>query len=190
MIRLQRITTRDAGLYAYMERLMTVSFPAEEYRPLDELRKITDGRPEFYNNVILQDDVPVGLMTYWDFGDFCYAEHFAIDPERRNGGYGQRALKCLCDMTGPIVLEVEMPEEEMAIRRVNFYKRQGFVLWEKDYLQPPYRPGDGFLPMRLMAYGNLDCSRDFVAVRNRIYREAYKVSEEDLKAMDSQIHEA
>ena len=33
---------------------------------------------------------------------------------------------------------VEIPEEEMAKRRINFYQRQGFSLWEKPYQQPPY----------------------------------------------------
>jgi hypothetical protein len=70
---------------------------------------------------------------------------------------------------------VEMPEEEMAQRRINFYKRQGFVLWEKPYLQPPYRPGDDYLPMLLMAHGNLERERDFETVKNSIYREVYNV---------------
>lgn len=39
MIRLQRITTADTDLYSYMEKLMTQSFPSEEYRELEELRK-------------------------------------------------------------------------------------------------------------------------------------------------------
>ena len=42
MIRLQRITTADTDLYSYMEKLMTQSFPSEEYRELEELRKYTD----------------------------------------------------------------------------------------------------------------------------------------------------
>ena len=41
MIRLQRITTADTDLYSYMEKLMTQSFPSEEYRELEELRKYT-----------------------------------------------------------------------------------------------------------------------------------------------------
>ena len=93
MIRFQRITTADAALYGYMERLMQASFPAEEYRDLAQLRLYTDARPQFCNNVILLDEVPVGLFTYWDFGDFLYAEHFAVDPARRNGGVGRDALR-------------------------------------------------------------------------------------------------
>lgn len=48
MIKFQRITTKDATLYNYMEQLMTASFPSEEYRPLEELRNYTDTKTHFY----------------------------------------------------------------------------------------------------------------------------------------------
>ena len=44
MITLQRITTSDRELYAFLEELMTRSFPADEYRDLNELRDFTDHR--------------------------------------------------------------------------------------------------------------------------------------------------
>ena len=176
MIRLQRITTADTSLYPYMEQLMVASFPPEEYRPLNQLREYTDGKKHFHNNIIFDGDTAVGFITYWDFDTFYYAEHFAIDPAQRNGGYGKRTLECLCRMLQrPIVLEVEMPEEEMARRRIGFYQRQGFILWQHPYLQPPYKPGDTFLPMLLMAYGDLQCDRDFEQVKSRIYQDVYNV---------------
>ena len=174
MIKFQRITSTDAALYKYMEQLMTASFPSEEYRPLEELRNYTDSKPHFYCNIILHQNTPVGFITYWDFGHFCYVEHFAIDPSQRNGGHGKNVLNHLChQLKKPIILEVEMPEEEMAIRRINFYKRQGFTLWEKPYMQPPYKSGDDYLPMLLMAYGDLECDKDFEQVKKCIYREVY-----------------
>ena len=180
MIRLQRITTADADWYRFMEELMVQSFPPEEYRPLEQLRLYTDTKPTFYNNIVLEsDDTPVGFFTYWDFGTFCYGEHFAIDPARRNGGYGKRALEELCRIVHPrpIVLEVEMPVEEMAQRRINFYKRQGLVLWDKPYQQPPYRPGYPFLPMYIMAYGCLNPDTDFEHIKKTIYSEVYQTEE-------------
>ncbi len=175
MIRLQRITTADETLYQFMEQLMVQSFPPEEYRALELLRLYTDNKPAFHNNIILDGDVPVGFFTYWDFGTFCYGEHFAIDTERRNGGYGKQAIEWLCSHIAPrpLVLEVEMPDNEMAQRRIGFYQRQGFTLWDKPYQQPPYKPGDGFLPMKLMAYGDIDADQAYATVKERIYREVY-----------------
>ena len=79
--------------------------------------------------------------------------------------------KKICQYLSDVL--VEMPEEEMAIRRINFYKRQGFTLWEKPYMQPPYKSGDDYLPMLLMAYGDLECDKDFEQVKKCIYREVY-----------------
>lgn len=176
MIRFQRITTADTDLYAYMEQLMTASFPSDEYRALDEMKRYTDTKPYFYNNIIFHDKTPIGLITYWDFGQFYYVEHFAIDPSQRNGGHGKNVLNHLCQLLNrPIVLEVEAPEEEMAKRRINFYKRHGFTLWENPYLQPPYKPGDNYLPMLLMAHGELECERDFNSIKDKLYKEVYNV---------------
>lgn len=174
MIRFQRITRIDDPLYAYMEELLTDSFPSEEYRPLEELRHYIESKSHFYMNIIFSQDKPIGIISYWDFENFYYAEHFAISPAERNGGYGRSALSHLCQLLQhPIILEVETPQEEMAQRRINFYKRQDFALWERPYMQPPYRSGDNHLPMLLMAHGNLVCDKDYDTIKQRIYKEVY-----------------
>lgn len=174
MIVIERINTGNTALYEFMENLLVKSFPQEEYRELSVLREYTDSIPTFYNNIIFNDREPVGFITYWHLEDFYYVEHFAIDPNQRNGGYGRQLLDFLSQKLGkPIVLEVELPTEEMAQRRINFYKRQGYVLWENDYFQPPYRPGFDILPMSLMVQGNLDSAKDFERVKAKIHRTVY-----------------
>lgn len=176
MIRIQPIRTSDVLHYQFMENLLITAFPPEEYRALKELRQYTDCTEKFHNNLIFDEDTPIGFITYWDFGRFCYIEHFAIDPSQRNGGYGKRVLEQISNILNlPIVLEVEMPIEEMAQRRINFYKRQGFNLWEKEYQQPPYKPGDPFLPMYLMVHGNLECNKDFEEIKSKLHKEVYNV---------------
>ena len=178
MLELQRITTADVDLYNFMEGLMKQAFPSAEYRDLNELRLYTDTKPHFYNNIIMEENRPIGFFTYWDFDTFYYAEHFAVDPSLRNGGYGKQVLALLRDtLSRPIVLEVEMPDNEMAQRRIGFYQRQGFALWNYPYLQPPYRQGDDFLPMYLMVYGNLQCEKDVEQVKDCIYREVYGIEQ-------------
>lgn len=174
MIELIRIVSSDTPEYRFMEGLLVRSFPREEYRDLDELRRLTDESSVFRNNIVLDDGAPVGLVTWWDFEGFRYVEHLATNPERRNGGYGGRILEHMRhESSAPVVLEVEMPEDEMSVRRVGFYRRHGFVLWEREYVQPAYRRDGEPLPMRLMARGDLDPERDFDAVRGMIYREVY-----------------
>ena len=97
MIKLQPISTSDLQHYKFMEELLVDAFPPEEYRQLEELREYTDRTGNFHNNIIFDDDLPVGFITYWDFDSFYYVEHFATNPALRNGGYGKRTLEYLCN---------------------------------------------------------------------------------------------
>ncbi len=178
MLTIHRIKTADTLYYRFMEDLIVQSFPPEEYRRLTELQIFTDKKGDFHNNVVLDGDNMIGIITYWDFEDFCYVEHFAIHPKVRNNGYGSKVLDCICrKLSTPLVLEVEIPDNEIARRRIEFYKRNGFTLWDREYFQPPYRQGDSFLPMRIMAYGSLDMEKEFEKIRKCIYKDVYGADE-------------
>lgn len=173
-----RINTTRTGDYHFIEKLLIQAFPKEEYRELADFRFLTIHESHFHNNLIANDGVPLGLVTYWDMGAFCYIEHFAILPKMRNRGYGHEVLEYLKTyLDCPLVLEVECPVEEMARRRIAFYQRQGFLLWQHDYLQPPYRSGDTPLPMLLMVYGALDETADFESVKRMIHQVVYNYQE-------------
>ena len=118
MIEIKQVKTENQELYGFVEELMHTAFPAQERRDTPQQREYSDSNPLFCNNVIVEDGKPVGMISYWDMGDFYYIEHFAIDPSLRNGGYGKRVLESIqTKLQGPIVLEVEEPTEEMSIRR-------------------------------------------------------------------------
>jgi len=176
MITIQRIRTTHVEYYDFVESLLTSAFPKEEHRELDLQREHTDNNTFFYNNIIFHNNSPIGFITYWDFDDFYYIEHFAIAPDHRNRGYGRKVLKHIDEkLSRPIVLEVEVPVTEMNIRRISFYERLGYKLWEKQYQQPPYRKGGKYIPMYIMAQGNLDCKKDFSRIKQRLYKDVYGV---------------
>lgn len=178
MIHLRTIRTDDAA-YPFAEELFLTAFPEDERRNTEAQRHNTDCNPLFHYCLIEEEEEPIGLFTYWDFDTFCYGEHFAIDPKRRNGGYGQKAIHTLLEMINrPLVLEVELPEDEMSRRRIGFYERQGFTLWkEVTYIQPPYRPGGNTLPMHLMVTEGLNPDAHLEKVKERIYKEVYLVDD-------------
>ncbi len=184
MLTLTPITTADAQ-YAFVEDLLHVSFPACERRDDREQRAHTDHTEAFTAYLATEGDDAVGLLTCWEFklpegGEmvpferFTYVEHLAVMPSRRNSGYGAKILDLLKAKTAhPIILEVEPPQEEMSRRRIGFYKRSGFKLCLKDYLQPPYRPGDAPFPLLLMFYGTESLDPVFEPVRDTIHRFVY-----------------
>ncbi|MDE5636736.1 MAG: GNAT family N-acetyltransferase [Alistipes sp.] len=176
----RRVVSTSTPDYAFVERLMEVAFPAEERRERAAQRLLTDSERRFSCHVVCDGGEPVGFVTWWNFDDFRYVEHFAMSPGVRNRGYGARVMERILDMrpAKPTVLEVELPENDMARRRVGFYERQGFELWPDEYSQPPYSAAGCWVPMRMMAYGNLTRERDFARVRDSLYRTVYGVPAE------------
>lgn len=171
---LEEINT-DSPYYDFVERLLHGSFPSQERRPEAEQRAVTDREPRFHTLLIRVDDIPAGVLTYWDFGSFRYGEHFAIAGEQRNGGIGGKVFAQFIAMAStPVVLEVE-PEgsNSMASRRIRFYRRLGLRLWNTPYLQPPYRKGGEPFPLSLMSTDGLEEQRDFNRVKKLIHHHVY-----------------
>ena len=175
MIDIKKIKTTDAA-YPFVEELLLSAFPKQERRDVEVQRYYTDNNPLFHCNVITDKGTPIGLITFWNFTDFCYIEHFATDAAQRNKGYGEKILrtfKAQCPI--PIVLEAEEPTDEMSRRRIGFYQRQGFILQDCPYLQPPYRVGDDWFPLKLMTYGEVDMEKMYGHIKGCIYKEVYGV---------------
>lgn len=173
MLHFKRINTKDS-YYTFVENLLTSSFPKEERRDLELQRLYTDSKRNFHCHVVLNDEEPVGLITLWDFGKFQYIEHFAVSKECRNKGYGKIVLNMIKEMVNvPIILEAEEPTDEISCRRIDFYLRNGFVLHNYPYLQPPYRDGDNWFPLKLMTYGTIEINTMYEEIKSTIYTQVY-----------------
>lgn len=160
---------------AFVENLYIESFPLSERRPVNAMLDLYKNNPSFVITVTIEDEQLVGFLTYWDLGEFIFAEHFAISPEFRNGGYGRKVMDLfLNDIKVPIVLEVELPATILSERRIGFYQRIGFKLWENvQYQQPAYRVTSGPIPMKLMTYRDLDVEKNLTDIRSKIYSIVY-----------------
>lgn len=159
-----------------VEKTYNDSFPEAERRAFSLVRTLLREDTRFRIYTLFRDEAYVGFITAWQFEGFVYAEHFAIDETARNGGIGGKAMKgFLARHEDPIVLEVEMPTEEMSKRRVGFYERLGFVLDHHTYFQPPYRQGEDWLEMRLMTHGDIDMEESFENIKTVIHENVYGV---------------
>ena len=175
MIKIKQIHTTDVH-YLDLENLMQIAFPEQERRNKEEQRLYTDTNKRFHCCAITNNEKFIGLITHWDFEEFLYIEHFAIVPSLRNNGYGKEVLGILKGQNQkPIVLEAEEPNDEISIRRIGFYQREGFILHEQPYLQPPYRKEDKWFPLKLMTYGNIDMKKMYNHIKEQIYKEVYQI---------------
>ncbi len=151
------------------------SFPVAERRPFPLVRELIDAHPSFTANALLRGDAYLGFITSWEFEAFRYVEHFAIDASARNSGVGGEALRLFLGQNNqPVVLEVELPENDLNRRRIAFYERQGFVFYDQPYFQPPYHPEEPVsLELRLMTWGEVCLDRTFDEWTRLIHREVY-----------------
>ena len=176
MVVLQEIET-DHPLYPFIEDLLHTAFPEDERRDDEMQRWNTDYEEKFHCLLTKKKEEPIGLLTYWEFDTFIYIEHLATEAILRGKGFGEKALQTFLDTHSPkpVVLEVEHPTDEMSTRRIGFYKRCGLNLLICDYKQPPYRKGDEWLPMYLMATPDLSLKEDYTHIKQTIYSKVYGI---------------
>lgn len=173
---LKRLNITSSEEFEFVEKLYLESFPIEERRNIKEFRRLISKNEDFTLYIISDNDKKVGFLTFWTLGSFIYIEHFAISSEFRNGGYGKKVMEAfILENSLPILLEVELPETDLAKRRIGFYERLGFRLWNIEYKQPPYNDGYNPIPMKLMSYGVFDLQENFQFVRSILYKKVYNI---------------
>ncbi len=154
-------------VYAIMEQ----SFPSDEKRPYEEQKKLLDN-PSY--SIYIEDKKNAFIAT-WQFDDFVFIEHFAVRKEYRNTGLGSKMLgEFLEKQKKTVCLEVELPDTEMAKRRIGFYERNGFFLNEYEYFQPPISKGKKIVPLMIMTSGTKIKENTFKIIQDTLYKEVYK----------------
>lgn len=140
------------------------SFPPQERRQLRVQRRVM-AQNELYHVEVITEDAAVagaasvagrfvGILFWWGFDDVRYVEHLATVSEVRGQGMGARILSgFIARSSVPVILEVELPDDEMSRRRVGFYRRAGFVLSDRHYTHPSYKRGGAPVPLALMTHG-------------------------------------
>ncbi|MFZ4402016.1 MAG: GNAT family N-acetyltransferase [Bacteroidales bacterium] len=156
MIKLQKLTQTDTAFLKAAKKIYESAFPSNERRVFKEVKNmLADKRFNF--SVITFEDSVVGIITLWDFVNFVYIEHFAITEAFRNNGLGTYVMKkILQDEARQIVLEVDLPENELSLKRIQFYKRFGFEMYHETYIQPAYSKDKMAVPMLIMTTQEMD----------------------------------
>lgn len=153
------------------------AFPAEERREFDDLLALLPC-PAMHLCVLMHQQEPVGFIIFWQWPDngIIFIEHFAIDPARRGQQLGQQALEQVLTLPADyVILETELPTDSIHQRRINFYERQGFITSPFPYAQPPYRPENAPIPMKLLSLPTIETQADFDRFTGLIKERVYGV---------------
>ncbi|AIQ50724.1 GNAT family N-acetyltransferase [Paenibacillus sp. FSL R7-0331] len=155
--------------------IMEDSFPESEFRTYSGQKALLDN--PHYRISTRQDDGGriIAFLAAWEFPELRFVEHIAVSPDIRGGGTGKLLMNSyLARSDTPVLLEVEPPDGELERRRIGFYERLGFHLNPFDYVQPPLRPGQQDLPLRIMTYPHPLQAAEFQQYREILYSKVYK----------------
>ncbi len=151
--------------------IMQLSFPVDERRPYGAQKALFDN--DLYRLYVeKQEDKVVGFISIWLL-ETPFIEHFAVAPSARGGGVGAAMLDEAIAACGTACLEVELPETEIARRRIAFYERHGFYLNRYAYEQPPLAKGQAWVPLLVMTHGAPVDKPAFEAIKHSLYSQVY-----------------
>ncbi len=154
--------------------IMLESFPPDERRTREEQAALLE--KDIYRVYVLknEDHEIVAFIAAWEFEDFVFLEHFAVEKSHRNGGKGGQFLSELVGrLNKRVCLEVEPPDAGLASRRIAFYERNGFTLNPYPYIQPAITSGRNPIPLMIMSTdGGMDL-KTFEKMRTLVYEFVY-----------------
>jgi ribosomal protein S18 acetylase RimI-like enzyme len=149
MISIKKLSQNQKEIQ-FSKDLYEQSFPIEERRDFSLVLDIY--KTDLLSlNLIYDNEIMVGILNIWDFNEFCYIEHLAVSEQYRNRKIASKVLEQLNAQNKLIILEVELPTDELSRRRIGFYQRNSFSIQPFTYFQPPYRKGEERIKMHLMA---------------------------------------
>ncbi|MDP4240196.1 MAG: GNAT family N-acetyltransferase [Bacteroidota bacterium] len=174
MLNFHRINSVNDPYFSKLFNLYTLAFPPSERRSWAAMEYELSYEKRFYAHALIQDDLFVGLFNYWTFDRFFYIEHLAVSPKLRSRGIGSEAMKVFMSQVKlPVVLEVELPNDMVASRRLHFYERLGFTILSHSYAQPPYEGNGFFMPELIMSNDIHFANSHFEMIKETLYDQVY-----------------
>lgn len=160
-----------------IKALYKSAFPEKERREFSELADLLSADQCFMYSIDTENTGFSGFCICWDFDGFAFIEHFAVNPEKRGLGIGEKTLSLLKSIhSKTILLETEPPVDEITTRRVNFYQRNGFRMLHRLYVQPSYGNNKPEVELKLMYCGEEPDSTQLDDMINRIKKNVYQVN--------------
>lgn len=163
----------DDNLFKEFYLILEKSFLKEEYRSFDNQKALVD--KDIYKILFCTDNGKVlGIMAFWELEDFVFVEHFAVNPDFRNSGIGSEMMRfILKEYKNNVILEVELPYNDINKKRIGFYERLGFSFNSFEYYQSPLNEGDEPLPLRIMSYPETIGESEFKKIKSKLIKSVY-----------------
>ncbi|WP_165043159.1 GNAT family N-acetyltransferase [Dysgonomonas sp. ZJ709] len=124
--------------YDIFRPIYSTSFPIHEQR--DTAQQIKAFESDRYSlECTIENSTLIAFIAYWEFEEYIYIEHFAVNDKLRGQNYGSLILHEFINKKEKTVLvEIDPLTDDISIKRLRFYERLNFNINEYDHYHPPY----------------------------------------------------
>lgn len=135
-----RITDKNDRFYPAFYAIYSHSFPIHEQRNAEQQEAaFRDNR--YYLVALIENDILLSFICYWDFDEYVYIEHFAVNGEMRGRQIGSHSLALFAETVGKtIILEIDPLIDEVSRKRYRFYEKLGYITNHYRHHHPAYNP--------------------------------------------------
>lgn len=163
----------DITYFDQLFELMEEAFPLCERRTYDEQKKLFL-RKDYHVYGLLEENDVIAFIAVFETANLHFVEHLATSVKYRGAGLGRKLLETyIKGSEKTVILEVEHPNHDLAKRRIHFYERIGFTLYEVDYVQPPFHSFEQPLPLYLMSWPKRLNNEQLQTCIHEMYQEVY-----------------
>lgn len=126
--------------YKLFYEIYSVSFPIHEQRnEAQQIEAFNDER--YYLMALVEKSNFCAFIAYWDFGNYVYIEHLAVNPVLRGNNIGSKSLQVFADIVKKtVLLEIDPLVDDISQRRLGFYERLGYKMNPYKHAHPAYNP--------------------------------------------------
>ncbi|MDH6358374.1 GNAT family N-acetyltransferase [Parabacteroides sp. PF5-9] len=141
------VDTEDQFYPAFLD-VYSCSFPLHEQRNAQQQKAAFEDY-RYHLIVLIDGQTLCSFIAYWDFDDYVYIEHLAVNPLLRGQNRGSQMLSLFAQAVDKtIVLEIDPIIDEVSEKRFHFYEKLGYVRNPYIHDHPAYNPQ--FKPHRLI----------------------------------------
>lgn len=138
MHQFHRIENIDNKWYNDFLSIYSISFPLHEQRN-HEQQLYAFGNKHYRLFCQNNENRLDAFLAFWDFEEYVYIEHFAVNDKIRGKSIGTNTLRQFKkEIKKTIVLEIDPVIDEITAKRLDFYQKLDFKLCPFKHIHPAY----------------------------------------------------
>lgn len=143
-----RIKDSKDQWYKSFREIYTVSFPLHEQRNKSQQEEAFKDKQ--YRLIIeTNEDKLISFIAYWNFKNYVYIEHLAVNPALRGQNKGSKLLEEFAGfISKTIILEIDPPLDGISEKRLKFYEKLDYEANPYIHFHPAYK--ESLIPHELV----------------------------------------